>query len=177
MSAARWAESILLQAPARLVLGGVFLLASYMKLFDRVWAGNDPTLTFAEAIKGYHILNVETHHHAIVTAAYVIPWVELIAGLLLIVGLWARPSALVLLLMLAGFSVANAMVVIEGTNTSCACFGDRLNWPCGDTITWCQVWRNVVLMVLAAYLAWRGAGLVALEAPQPARRAGARDDD
>ena len=49
MSAGRWVESVLVQTPARVVLGGAFLLAAYMKLFDRVWAGNDPTLTFAEA--------------------------------------------------------------------------------------------------------------------------------
>lgn len=177
MSAARWGESILIQTPVRLVVGGLFCLAAYMKLFDRVWAGNDPTLTFAEAIKGYHILDPVMHHHAIVTAAYVLPWVELLAGLLLVIGIWARPAALVSLVLLAGFTAANASVVLRpDVSASCACFGS-IEWPCGNSITWCQVGRNAVLMLMSAYILWRGAGLVALEAPGSGTRAAAGDLD
>ena len=148
MSTPTWKESLLLQAPARLILGGVMLLAAYMKLFDRVWAGNDPTLGFAESIKGYHLLDVERHHHVIELAAYAIPWTEVRVGVLLVAGFWTRPAAFVSLVMLAGFTLANTLVVIEGTNTSCACFGD-LEWPCGDSITWCQIVRNAVFLTIA----------------------------
>lgn len=171
MNAPSWKESLLLQTPARFVLGGVMLLASYMKLFDRVWAGNDPTLSFAEAIKGYHLLDIERHHHIIELAAYAIPWTELLVGFMLVLGFWTRPAAFVSLVMLAGFTVANTFVVLEGTNTSCACFGS-LEWPCGDSITWCQIVRNSLFMVMAGYLAWRGAGLLALEAPGSGTKSG-----
>src|SRR5690606_29482028 len=87
-------ESILLQLPARLVLGAAFLLAAWMKLFHATWAGADPTFAFAESIKAYKILDPERHAHAIVTGAYVMPWAELLAGLLVLIGLWTRPAAL-----------------------------------------------------------------------------------
>ncbi len=174
MTATGWKESLLVQALARLILGGALLIAAYMKLFDRVWAGNDPTLAFAEAIKGYHLLDADKHHHVIELAAYAIPWTELLVGLLLVVGFWTRPAAFVAFVMLVGFTVANAMVVISGENTSCACFGD-LEWPCGDTISWCQIARNAVFLATAGYLAVRGAGRLALEVPGSGTKSGPAD--
>lgn len=162
MSAARWAESILVQAPVRLVLGGAFVLAGWMKLFHGVWEGKDPALDFIDSINGYKILDPAVHAHAIATLAYVMPWAELLCGVLLILGVWARSAALVVGTLLVGFTGATISVIMRPeVSVSCSCFGD-LEWPCSGEITWCQVVRNVVLLAGAAYLVWRGAGAVAL---------------
>ncbi len=172
MSAPGWKESLLAQAPCRLIVGGAFTLAAYMKLFHRTWEeGRDPTFAFAEAIKAYDILDPVVHHHALVTAAYVVPWMELIVGVLLLVGFWTRPAALVSVVMLVGFTAINASVIYRGMDVTCSCFGD-LEWPCTGGVGWCHVVRNAGLLVMAAYVLWRGAGLLALEAPGSGTKAG-----
>ena len=147
-------ESILLQLPLRVLLGGVFVYAAYNKI---------PAIqSFAEAIKGFQIVDSETHSGLIVMAAFVIPWFELIAGLMLIVGFRARSAALGIGLLLAAFIYALLHVIFTDVDADCSCFGDQ-NMICGSTVGWCQVIRNTVLLVPTVYLLWRGPGRVSLD--------------
>lgn len=162
MSAWRWFESIVLLLPMRLVVGGAFVVAGWMKLFHRVWAGADPTFDFAESIKAYQILDPARHEHAIAMAAYMMPWGELLGGVLLVLGIWTRSAALVIGTLLVMFTAANLSVVFRPEiSASCACFG-AIEWPCGGAVTWCQVGRNLILLAMTAYVLWRGGGAVAL---------------
>lgn len=164
--AAAVAESVLLQLPVRLVLGGAFVVAGWMKLFHGVWDRADPTQTFAESIKAYRVLDPQTHLGVLTNAAFVLPWGELIAGVLLVLGAWTRAAALVVAGMLVLFTGATISLIAREISTSCACFG-ALEWPCGSTVGWCQVGRNAVLLVGAAYLIWRGGGVAALDRSCP----------
>lgn len=157
-----WVESILLQTPLRLAMGGVFLLAAYLKLFHSSENIADPVWSFAESIKAYQIIPAESGEHLIVFLAYAIPWAELLAGVMLILGLGTRTAATLLSLLLVAFTVANLSVIARGIDTACSCFGE-LEWPCGGTVTWCQFWRNCVLLVGTMYLAIRSGGLLAVE--------------
>jgi len=155
MSALRWAESIILQLPLRLGLGGLFVFAAFNKLQN--------IQAFAFAIKGFKIVDPETHGHLIVTAAYTIPWVEMLAGVLLILGLRTRASALALGLTLIAFIAGLIHVITSGIHADCSCFGDT-NLICDESVGWCQVIRNFVLLIPALYLTFRGGGILSLDA-------------
>lgn len=147
-------ESILLQLPLRIALGGLFIFAAYNKI---------PAIqSFAEAIKGFRVIDPETHPELIIIAAFVIPWFELLAGLLLILGLRARSAALGIGLLLVLFIGGLLHVIFGGIDADCSCFGDT-KFPCGTTVGWCQVIRNIVLLIPAGYILWRGPGRVSLD--------------
>ena len=150
-----WAESILLQFPLRVGLGGVFIFAAYNKIGG--------VQSFANAIKGFEIVDADKYGHLIVSAAYLMPWVEMIAGVLLVLGLWTRASALAIWIMLVAFIAALIHVITdESISADCSCFGD-MNLVCEATVGWCQVIRNAVLLVPASYLVWRQGGILALD--------------
>lgn len=150
-----YAESILLIVPLRVALGGLFCIAAVSKL-------QEPQ-TFAEAIKAFKVVDHIALGHLIATAAFVIPWVELIAGAALVLGLWSRAAALTIALALAAFIAGLVSVIARGIDASCACFGN-LNLFCPSAVGACQVIRNAVMLIPAAYLVWRGGGRIALDA-------------
>lgn len=155
MSAKRWAESILLQIPFRVVLGGAFAYAAFMKI------GN--VQAFAFAIKGFKILDPVKHEQLIISAAYTIPWVEMVAGVLLILGLRTRAAAAALGLMLLVFIAGLLHVIFDPSiEADCSCFGD-MNIVCSSKVGWCQVIRDLVMLVPAIYLVWRGGGILAID--------------
>ena len=154
MSFLKVLESIVLQLGLRLFLGGLFCLAAFKKL-------SDPQ-SFAEAIKGFKVLDVQQFEPLMVTGAYIIPWVEMVAGVMLVLGLWTRAAALTIGLALLGFIAALVSVIFRELDASCSCFGD-LNLFCGSEVGWCQVIRNLILLLPAAYLVWREGGLLGLD--------------
>ncbi|MFZ2055170.1 MAG: MauE/DoxX family redox-associated membrane protein [Candidatus Aminicenantales bacterium] len=95
----------------RLVVGGVFIWAGVLKVVD--------PLGFAQSIKNYQAFP----HGLAFSIALVLPWVEVIAGGLLIVGLFKRSSALLISLMLIGFIGLVALALARAIDTSCGCFG------------------------------------------------------
>jgi uncharacterized membrane protein YphA (DoxX/SURF4 family) len=95
----------------RLVAGGVFIWAGVLKVVD--------PLGFAESIMNYQVFP----RGLAFIVALVLPWVEVIAGGLLIVGLLKRSSALLISLMLLGFIGLVALALARGIDTSCGCFG------------------------------------------------------
>jgi len=150
-----WAESVLLQFPLRVGLGGLFAFAAYNKI--------NGVQSFANAIKGFSIVDADKYGHLIVVAAYTMPWVEMIAGVLLVLGLWSRASAVAVWIMLVGFIAALVHVIMdESISPDCSCFGD-MNLICESTVGWCQVIRNSVLLVPCSYLVWRQGGFLALD--------------
>jgi uncharacterized membrane protein YphA (DoxX/SURF4 family) len=147
-------ESILLQLPMRLFLGTVFVFAAYNKI--------PAVQSFAEAIKGFQVVDADTHPELIIIGAFVIPWFELFAGLMLILGLRARAAVLGIGLVLAMFIYALLHVIFTDVSADCSCFGDS-NFICGSSVGWCQVIRNVVFLIPAGYLLVRGPGRVSID--------------
>lgn len=136
--------------PVRVLLGAIFVLAGYLKI-------EDPQ-AFAFAIKGFKILP----DHLIVSAAFVLPCIEILAGVLLIVGLWARSAAIVIFLMLLAFTAGQFSVIQRGLDVKCTCFGN-LEWPCSGAIGTCHLVRNSVLMLMAIVAATLGPGPLAID--------------
>jgi uncharacterized membrane protein YphA (DoxX/SURF4 family) len=95
----------------RVIVGGVFLWAGALKIAD--------PLEFAQNIQNYRTF---PHGLAFLIAVF-LPWVEVLSGAFLILGLFKRSSALVISLLLAGFIGLVALALVRGIDTSCGCFG------------------------------------------------------
>ncbi len=95
---------------ARLILGVVFIYASLEKI-------QNPE-GFAEVIYNYRMVP----ESLINIMAIVLPWLELICGVLIIVGVFVRGSALLIGAMLAVFIVALSSAILRGLDISCGCF-------------------------------------------------------
>lgn len=94
----------------RLVLGITFIYASWHKIEDP--AG------FARILYGYAIFP----DFLINIMAITIPFIEAVAGLSLILGLYPRSALLIVNLLLLGFALAIGFNLIRGHNFECGCF-------------------------------------------------------
>jgi len=104
--------------PARWFLGGFFLVAAAPKLLDPA--------AFALAVDNYHFLPSVFVN----LGALVLPWVELLVGLILLLGPGGEgrlaglteAAAALSALMYLSFFIALASVLIRGYDISCGCF-------------------------------------------------------
>jgi len=94
----------------RLAVGITFIYASFYKIIE-------PD-SFARSIWFYHMLPGTL----INLMALILPWIELIAGLCVIFGIWYRGSVLLANLMTVMFIVALSTAAIRGINIDCGCF-------------------------------------------------------
>lgn len=108
----RLIDNDLLTAATRLAVGGIFIYSAFHKIID---PGN-----FGRFIWNYHI----APGALINLAALILPWVELLVGLGLILGILYRGAALLVNGMTVVFIIALASAVVRGLNIDCGCFGD-----------------------------------------------------
>jgi uncharacterized membrane protein YphA (DoxX/SURF4 family) len=97
----------------RLVLGGVFAYAGFMKL-------TEPVANFAAALEQYLLLP----RAAVPVLARLLPWAEWIGGMFLILGFMIRSSAACLSLLSLAFIAALSWNFLSGKGMeNCGCFG------------------------------------------------------
>jgi putative oxidoreductase len=133
-----WRGHALLALAARLYLGAVFVLACWHKIVEPG--------AFAIDIATYQILPL-----ALVNPmAIVLPWVELVAGVLLIVGFRTRAAALLVAGMMSMFTVAIVIAVNKGLDMSCGCFASQ--GAAEDPISWWTTLRDAGWLGLALYV-------------------------
>lgn len=119
----------------RLVLGGVFVWAGAAKLVQ-------PSF-FVETVAAFAILPVDW----VAPFALSVIWIELIAGGLLLLDIWPRSNALVVLGLLVVFSAALSISMYRGNDVACGCFGgDR-----SSSLVWALL-RDLLLAGGAAVL-------------------------
>ena len=94
----------------RLILGITFIWASIDKIAN---PGG-----FALSIYNYRMLP----HETINLMAIVMPWLELVTGILIIIGVFMRGSAFWIGLMLLVFIVALSSALARGLDIDCGCF-------------------------------------------------------
>ncbi len=131
----------------RIVLGAIFIVAGASKV------GHADM--FAAQIAGFRILP----QPVIAPVALGLPFLEILLGGYLILGLFTRASAWAAVVLLAAFDVAIASAVVRGMTVSCGCFG-----PNDATVTtWAEVARDAVFVLLAVIVALRAPGALALD--------------
>jgi uncharacterized membrane protein YphA (DoxX/SURF4 family) len=105
----------LLGTVLRLVLGGVLLVAGALKVTN---LGQS-----ALAVRAYQLLPYDLAGYV----GYALPVIEIIVGLLLVLGLFTRPSAIGGSLLMLAFVVGIASAWARGLAIDCGCF--RWRWP------------------------------------------------
>jgi len=137
----RWSFKKPLFFWVRLMLGGIFVLASLDKILH--------PLAFAKNINHYQILPDKL----INLTAMILPWIELILGSLLILGVWL-PGVIVLInLLLAAFFAALVFNVARGLNIDCGCFTTSTTE--NPKTSWYLV-RDAIFLLLGGYLFYGG---------------------
>lgn len=99
----------------RLVLGGTFIYASIDKILH-------PD-QFAHIIYNYKLFP----HFSITAIAVILPWFELISGLLLIAGIFTRTNAILQGLLLCMFIMALGINLIRDVDINCGCTSTDLS--------------------------------------------------
>ena len=123
---------------ARVLLGCVFLYASLDKI-------RHPDL-FAEAVYNYQLLP----EVMVNIVAIWLPWLELVSGVLLVLGFWIRGSVLVLTGLMMVFIGALGFNLARGLDINCGCFSTRSS----DPMNILTLFRDALSLVVALYVFW-----------------------
>ena len=123
----------------RLTVGGLFVVAGALKVLQPA--------TFAADIGNYRLLP----HEAINLLAITLPWIEVVAGILLALGVWKRASASVITVMLIVFLVAISQALARGLDVRCGCFGTVE----ARRVSALALGQDTALLAMAAWLVWR----------------------
>ncbi len=123
----------------RLVIGGTFIYSAV----DKILYPDE----FARIVYNYHLLPGQT----INLFALLLPWVELVAGVLLIAGFWEKAAAVVIGGLLAVFIVALGNALIKGVNIECGCFSttSRAKGPVQSLIV-----RDILMLIGCGLIFW-----------------------
>jgi uncharacterized membrane protein YphA (DoxX/SURF4 family) len=128
----------------RLIIGGLFVYASVYKILDPA--------AFAASIRNYMILPAEWSN----LAALTLPWIELGAGVFLILGIQTRPSALITTGLLGIFLGAVIYAYSIGLDVDCGCFSSAQSSE--GRIGAYHLVRDTVLFLISLWIVIRDKG-------------------
>ncbi|AFH49481.1 DoxX family protein [Ignavibacterium album JCM 16511] len=118
----------------RIVIAIVFIYAGAEKI-------SDPK-SFSQAIYNYRLLPIESINFF----AIILPWIELLSGILLLFGISVRENASVIGLLLFVFIIAVAISMIRGLDIECGCFGR------GNPVGWRKIGENTLMLIVSLAL-------------------------
>jgi uncharacterized membrane protein YphA (DoxX/SURF4 family) len=134
-----WPGHSWLAIPARWYLAFVFIYACLHKIAH-------PEL-FALDAATYDILPLSLVNLMAIT----LPWIELVAGILLVLGWKSRAAALLVFGMMLMFIVAIMLALQKGLDMSCGCFASQAAQD-EDPISWMTIVRDAGWLALAGYV-------------------------
>ncbi len=138
----------------RLFIGGLFVVTAVAKIANvqashahGIQFSHVPDLSqFAQDVTNYHVPPRALNNLVAIT----LPWIELLAGGLLVLGIWKRASAVVITALMIVFLAAIGWALIHGYNIRCGCFGTVDARRVGVT----ALAEDFALLAIAAWLAW-----------------------
>ena len=130
----------------RLIVGAIFLMSAISKLAV--------PRQFAKDVQRYRLLP----HPLASTFGYALPYVELVAALSLLTGVYANWAALAVVVMLVSFMIAVGVAMFRKFNLSCNCFGLLYR----ERVGWSTQIRDGVLLAMALFVLVGDAGELTL---------------
>jgi uncharacterized membrane protein YphA (DoxX/SURF4 family) len=144
----------------RYSLAAVFLYAGVMKAWD--------PQEFGLEIARYRMVP----HDLINVMAITLPWIEIVAGVLLVVGLWARAAAFACFGMNVMFIAAILSALHRGLDISCGCFGGG---AAADRLTQATLWRDLLFLFWSGHATLYDRGALGLDGLLERRRRAAAE--
>ena len=135
-------ENPILNLSVRLVLGCIFIFAAVAKIAE-------PDI-FAKSIANYHLIPT----FSLNIMALLMPWIELVAGLFLILGVRIKASSAIIGGMLVVFLIAIISAIIRGYNIDCGCFAQTSATSAAEAskVGWLKVGEDAAMLLGAVYL-------------------------
>ena len=135
----------------RLVVGGVWIAASALKL-------GDPAQSVA-AVRAYQLLPSSL----VSPVGQLLPVIEMVVGVTLVLGLLTRGSAVVSAVLFVAFIIGISSVWARGITIDCGCFGGGGTDPdAASKYPW-ELGRDIALLGASVYLVWLRSTRLALD--------------
>jgi putative oxidoreductase len=125
-----------LPTAVRILLGAVFIYAALLKIADPV--------AFAGSVAAYQIL---PYFASYLTAA-VLPFLELVCGLLLVCGYRVKGGALIIAIMNLVFMAALGAAIVRGLDIDCGCFKQGG----AKTTAWTALIRDTIFLAMTVFV-------------------------
>ena len=97
----------------RIVIACIFIIASIQKIMYPA--------SFANSIMNYRLLPDLT----INIISVILPWLELICGILLLIGNQVKETILIINILLISFIILIITAIVRGLDISCGCYGTK----------------------------------------------------
>jgi uncharacterized membrane protein YphA (DoxX/SURF4 family) len=136
---------------ARLVTGVVWVVAGGLKLSD--------PYSSVEAVRAYDLLP----ESVVPTVGHLLPVLEVVLGLLLVIGLLTRYAGALSALLLVAFIAGIASVWARGISIECGCFGGGGAKEGAESAYPWEIARDAGLLLLSLYLVWLRRSRLALD--------------
>lgn len=141
----KWLSSPWLANRVEIILGIIFVIAAWPKIVDPP--------SFAHMIYNYRLVPSGLVNFSTI----VMPWVELLAGLCLILGVWNRGARLIIAAMLVMFIIAISINLARDNAIDCGCFdvsaaGKSHEERIRDM--WLVIIRDIGMLLMCAQLWW-----------------------
>lgn len=95
---------------------------------------------FAVSISNYRLLPIELVNFF----AIIIPWIEIITGILLLFGFFIKENSFILTFLLGVFTIMVFIAMIRGLNIECGCFGTKG----GQKVGLLKIFENLIYLVI-----------------------------
>jgi uncharacterized membrane protein YphA (DoxX/SURF4 family) len=145
LRAQNWLIHPWLTIRVQIILGIIFVVAAWPKIVDPP--------SFAHMVYNYRLVPSGLVNFV----AIVMPWIELLAGLALILGIWTRGARPIITAMLVMFIVAIAINLARGNAIDCGCFDPSASGKSYEERIqdmWLVVIRDIGMLLMCAQLWW-----------------------
>lgn len=119
----------------RLYIGGLFIFASMYKI--------NYGAEFAETIASYQLVP----YWSVNILAITMPWLELICGIMLVVGFRAKSATVIIAFLLILFTIAVFINLLRDSPISCGCFSSS-----DAPISWMTLIRDLVWLGMCIHI-------------------------